>query len=79
MIIKKRVLKGVKSFEVKWEDSHGYLSNLEYMEELLVTTEPQEMFRSAYPRVVEEYTSEKEGKSRKGEHCYTSLTIIVCY
>jgi hypothetical protein len=79
-IIKKRVLKGVKSFEVKWEDNHGYLSKFEYVEEeLLVTVEPQEMFRSAYPDVVEEYIKEKEQKPRKGEHCYTSLTITVHY
>lgn len=66
-IIKKRVLKGVNSFDVKWEDNHGYLSKLEYVEELLVTTEPQEMFRSAYPDVVEEYIKEKEEKPRKGK------------
>jgi hypothetical protein len=76
-IIKKRVLKGVKSFEVKWEDNHGYLSKLEDMEELLVTIEPQEMFKIAYPDVVEEYMEERERKSRKGEHCYTSFTITV--
>jgi hypothetical protein len=78
-VIKKRVLKGVKSFEVKWEDSDGYLSKLEYVEELLVTVEPQEMFRSAYPHIVEEYLKEKERKPRKGEQRYTSLTITVHY
>jgi hypothetical protein len=73
------VLKGVESLEVKWEDNDGYLSKLECVEELLVTIEPQEMFRSAYPDLVEEFIKEKEGKSRKGEHCYTSLTVIVHY
>lgn len=76
-IIKTRVLKGVKSFEVKWEDNHGYLNKLECMEDLLITVEPQEMFRIAYPDVVEEYIKERERKSRKGEHYYTSLTITV--
>jgi hypothetical protein len=48
-VTKKRVLKGVKSFEVKWKDNRDYLRKWEHVEELLVTTKPQEIFRRAYP------------------------------
>lgn len=75
-VIKKRVLKGVLSFEVSWKDNHGVLCNVEHVEDLLVTTEPQEMFRTAYPDLVEEYMKEKEVKSRKGEQCCTSFIIL---
>jgi len=75
-VIKKRVLKGVLSFEVRWKDNHGVLCSMENIEDLLVTTEPQEMFRTAYPILVEEYMKEKEAKSRKGEECYTSFIIL---
>jgi len=75
-VIKKRVLKGVLSFEVRWKDNHGVLCNVEHVEDLLVTTEPQEMFRTAYPDLVEEYMKEKEAKSRKGEQYYTSFIIL---
>lgn len=81
-VIKKRVLKGVLSFEVRWKDNHGVLCNVENMEDLLVTTEPQEMFRTAYPDLVEEYMKEKEAKPRKGEQSYTSFIILTlwhCY
>jgi hypothetical protein len=78
-IIKKRILKGVQSFEVKWKDNQGLLCNLELAKQLLVTTEPQEMFRTAYPDLVEEYMKEKEAKSRKGEQCYISATMFIIY
>jgi hypothetical protein len=74
--IKKRVLKGVPSFEVRWKDNHGVLCNVEHTEDLLVTTEPQEMFRTAYPDLVEKYVKEKEMKSRKGEQCYSSFAVF---
>jgi hypothetical protein len=75
-VVKKRVLKGVLSFEVRWKDNHGVLCNVEHVEDLLVTIEPQELFRTAYPVLVEEYMREKEVKSRKGEQCYTLFVIL---
>lgn len=79
-IIKKRVLKGVQSFEVGWIDHHGILCKFELKEELLITTEPQEIFRTAYPDLVEKYMKEEEeAKSRKGEQCYTWAIIIIIY
>jgi hypothetical protein len=76
-VVKKRVQKGVPSFEIRWKDTHGILCNVECVEDLLVTVEPQEMFRTAYPDLVEEYVKEKEAKSRKGEQCYTSFTVFI--
>jgi hypothetical protein len=79
-IIKKRVLKGVQSFEVGWKDHHGLLCNLDLVEELLITTEPQEMFRTAYPDLVEKYMEEEEeAKFRKGEQCYICAIVIAYY
>ncbi|PSN53095.1 hypothetical protein C0J52_09149 [Blattella germanica] len=66
-IVKKRVQKGVPSFEVKWEDSQNILSNVENPEELLVTIEPQELLEAAYPNLVEEFIIAKEAKSKKGK------------
>ncbi|XP_067010014.2 flap endonuclease GEN isoform X2 [Anabrus simplex] len=71
-IIKKRVKKGILSYEVQWTDEHGCLRNIDLdegvtLESLLVTVEPQTLLQEAYPRLVSNYLEKIAAKNKKGK------------
>ncbi|XP_034482127.1 flap endonuclease GEN [Drosophila innubila] len=78
-IIKKRVVKGVASLELCWEDTRGCFNglipqdqidefNLEHakgIEELYSTIEPLDMLQNAYPDLVTAFFKSKEKPAKK--------------
>lgn len=73
-IVKKRVVKGIPSLELLWQDEKGFfnglipdaqLKNFEYdnpkgISDLWTTVEPYNMMQQAYPDVVEAFLKSKE-------------------
>lgn len=70
-IVKKRVLKGVPSYEIQWTDKEHILQDITLdddltLKKLLTTIEPQHLVDIAFPGIVQSFILEKEGKSKKG-------------
>lgn len=79
-IIKKRIVKGVASLELCWEDTRGCFDgliphdqivefNLEHpkgLDELYYTIEPLDMLQNAYPDIVTAFLKSKEKPPKKG-------------
>ncbi|XP_047115106.1 flap endonuclease GEN [Schistocerca piceifrons] len=71
IITKKRIVKGICSYEILWNDEEGFMNTIEMddgitIDKLLTTVEPQHLVQTAYPEVVQEFLAEKE-KSKKGK------------
>ncbi|KAK7788653.1 hypothetical protein R5R35_013079 [Gryllus longicercus] len=63
-IVKKRVCRGVESYEINWLDVEGIVTQID-PSMLIVTVEPRNLVEKAYPELVEAYETAKNIKRKK--------------